>query len=81
MQHTVNAFHVSAVAPEDLDSILAEHLALEHLRVFRRLLVLRFGVALFVIVFAGAGFNLAPTRVWLACAGLVAAAATWVWRA
>jgi hypothetical protein len=52
--HTVTSFHASDVQPDQLSGIMADYLALERARIFRRLLVKRFGVL--AVVFAGVGF-------------------------
>ena len=52
--HTVVSFHGSAVKPDQLSGIMADYLALERARTFRRLLVKRFGVL--AAIFAGVSF-------------------------
>jgi hypothetical protein len=78
---TVTVFHASAVPREELSGILAEHLALERLRVFRRLLVVRFAGAIVLIVLAGAGLGWLPTPAWLASVVVFSGTGAWVWLA
>ena len=50
--HVVTKFLSCSLDPEELNQVLADYVALERVRVFRRLLVMRFGalsVAVFVI--------------------------------
>jgi hypothetical protein len=42
--HSFTSFPASAVGPDELNAIMADYLALERVRVFRRLLVKRFGL-------------------------------------
>jgi hypothetical protein len=44
--NTVTSFSAAAMSPDQLNGILADHLALEQTRAFRRLLVVRFGALL-----------------------------------
>jgi hypothetical protein len=76
---TVTVFHASAVPREELGGILAEHLALERLRVFRRLLVVRFARAIAVIFLAGAGLGWLPRPAWLASVVVFSGTGAWVW--
>ena len=59
---------------------MADYLALEHARVFRRLLVVRCGLMAVVIAIAGAGFGwLPPVACWVSVAiFLLAPASAWV---
>jgi hypothetical protein len=79
--HTVTVFHGSVVAQEQLNGIFAEHQALEHLRVFRRLLAVRCAGAILVIVLAGAGFGWLPTPAWIACVVIFSVTPACVWLA
>jgi hypothetical protein len=57
----VTQFHSRALDPEELNQVLADYVALERLRVFRRLLVRRFGaLALAVVVIGGALHWISP---------------------
>ena len=78
---TVTVFHASAVPREELIGILAEHLALERLRVFRRLLVVRFAGAIAVIFLAGAGLGWLPRPAWLASVVVFSGTGASVWLA
>ena len=51
--HTVTSFDAPAVPPEELRAIVADYLALEELRIFRRLLLTRFGILTAVVATAG----------------------------
>ena len=51
--HTVTSFEADALAAGDLSAIIADYLALERLRIFRRLLVIRFGILTAVVAAAG----------------------------
>ena len=68
--HTVTSFHASAVPPDQLSAIMADYLALERVRVFRRLLVIRCGLAALAIAAAGFGFSWLPRFAWMFGAGL-----------
>ncbi len=46
--HAVTSFHASAVEPGQVSAIMAEYLALERARVYRRLFVTRFALLAFV---------------------------------
>jgi hypothetical protein len=50
---TVTSFPASAVPPDQLSGIVADYLALDRARVFRRLLVIRFGLLALVAAIAG----------------------------
>src|SRR5262245_24884199 len=58
--HTVTSFHASAVQPDQLSAIMADYLALERARVFRRLLVARCGFIALLIAAAGFGLGWLP---------------------
>ena len=51
--HTVTSFDAHALPPEELNAIIAESLALERLRIFRRLLVTRFAILTAIVATAG----------------------------
>jgi Flp pilus assembly protein TadB len=75
--HTVASFHASAVQPDQLSEIMAAHLALEHARIFRRLLVKRFGVL--AVIAAGVSFLwLSVFAFWFSVALCVVVPA-WAW--
>ena len=75
--HTVTSFHASAVQPDQLSGIMADYLALEHAKTFRRLLVKRF-VVLAAIVGGVGFFRLSAFASWLSVA-LCAVAPAWAW--
>lgn len=75
--HTVTSFHASDVQPDQLSGIMADYLALERARIFRRLLVKRFGVL--AAVFAGVSVHwLSAFASWFSV-GLCVAAPVWAW--
>jgi hypothetical protein len=74
---TVTSFHASDVPADHLNRIMADYLALEHARVFRRLLVRRFA-ALAAIVGAAGLLWLSAFAFWLGI-GLCLAVPTWAW--
>ena len=51
--HTVTSFGAHALPSEELNAIIADYLALERLRIFRRLLVTRFGILAAIVATAG----------------------------
>ena len=76
---TVTSFPTSAVSREELGAILQDYFSLERARVFRRLLVTRFGLlALFVAIIATVTHELSPFARWVPI-GLFLAPPTWAW--
>jgi len=75
--HTVTSFHASDVQTEQLTGIVADYLALERARVFRRLLVKRFGVL--AAVFAGVSLLSMPAFAFWFSVGLCVVAPVWAW--
>ncbi len=76
---TVTSFPTSAVSREELGAILEDYLSLERARVFRRLLVTRFGLlALVVAIVAAVTHELSPFARWVPI-GLFLAPPTWAW--
>lgn len=53
----VTQFQACAFEPEALNQVLADYVALERLRVFRRLLVRRFGALSLVVLVIGTGLQ------------------------
>ena len=51
--HTVTSFDARAVPPEELSAIVEDYLALERLRIFRRLFLTRFGILTALVTTAG----------------------------
>jgi len=77
--HTVTSFHASGVQPDQLNGVMADYLALERARIFRRLLVKRFGML--AAIFAGVGFlSRSAFASWFSVA-LCVAAPVWAWMA
>lgn len=75
--HTTTSFHASAVEPEQLRGILAEFVALERAKVFRRRLVARFAV-LTPIAAVVSILWLSASALWLSV-GICVAVPTWAW--
>lgn len=76
---TITSFHASAVHPEQLGSIMADYLAVERARIFRRLLVMRFGLLAFVAAIVGGVFHwLPPFGTWFSV-GVFLVPPTWAW--
>jgi len=76
---TVTSFHTSAVSREELGAILQDYLSLERARVFRRLLVTRFGLlALLVAIIAAVTHELSLFARWFPI-GLFLTPPTWAW--
>ena len=71
------SFRASSVSPDQLNSILAEYVAAERARIFRRLLLVRFGVLAFVLGVL-AVLWLPPFAFWFTLA-LCVAAPIWAW--
>ena len=76
---TVTSFQASAVPPEQLSGIVADYLALDRARIFRRLLVIRCG-----LLALGAGFasvllhRVSPVAPWFTCAVFLVPP-VWAW--
>lgn len=58
--NVVTSFHESAVSANELNRIMADYLALERVRVFRRLLVTRCGILATVVAVAGLWLHWLP---------------------
>jgi hypothetical protein len=77
--HTVTSFHASAVPPDRLNAIVADHLALERAHIVRRLLLTRCGMIALVIAIAGGFGWLPPLPCWVGVGlFLLAPASAWV---
>ena len=75
----VSSFRGSAVSGEDLSAIVADHIALERVRLFRRALVPRCGgLVLLAIVFDLMVHNLSAMARWAPLA-MFATPPTWAW--
>jgi hypothetical protein len=75
--HTVTSFHASAVQPDQLNGIMADYLALERARIFRRLLVKRFG--LLALILAGVSLVWLSAFAFWFSVGLSIAVPVWAW--
>jgi hypothetical protein len=58
--HTVTSFEASAIGATELSGIMAEYLALQRVRIVRRLLVVRCGLLALVTAGIGFGFHWLP---------------------
>jgi uncharacterized membrane protein YcjF (UPF0283 family) len=77
---TVTSFHSSAVGREQIGAIMAEYLALERARIYRRLLVTRFGL-LALLAIIGTGFQWLPSFASWVCVGVCVVAPIGAWLA
>ena len=77
MTHSMMSFHSSAVRREQLGAIIADYLALERARRYRRAFVAGFGLLAALILGLGMAVHQRSTA-WLA-AGLCLAAPAWAW--
>jgi Flp pilus assembly protein TadB len=77
--HTVTSFHASAVEPQQVGAIMAEYLALERARIYRRLFVTRFSLLAACLALIGFGFHwLSLVASWISV-GLCVVAPLWAW--
>ena len=77
--HTVASFPAAAVSREQLNGIVANHLALEQMRIFRRLLVVRFGgLTLIALLVDALVHGLSPYARWVPIA-LFVLPPLWAW--
>ena len=77
--HTVTSFHASAIPRDQLNAIMADYLALERARVFRRLLVVRCGLMALAIAAGGLGFGWLPRFAWMLSVSLFLAVPGAAW--
>ena len=77
--HTITSFHASAVPPDQLSAIMADYVALERARGFRRLLAVRCGLMALAIVAARFAFGGLPRFPWIFGASLCLAAPGAAW--
>jgi hypothetical protein len=76
---TITSFHSSAVESEELGGIMAEYLALERARMFRRLLVKRFGLLAAGVLILGVVLHVVPPiPMWFSVAAFVTPP-VWAW--
>jgi hypothetical protein len=55
--HTVTSFHASRVGPDQITAIVADYLALERARQYRRRVVMCFGALALLMGIVGLGFH------------------------
>jgi hypothetical protein len=78
MQH-ITSFRASQVPPDTLRDILTDYVALDRARMFRRMLVTRFGILVLVaigVALAAPGLSMAARTVPI---GLFLAPPAWAW--
>jgi hypothetical protein len=75
----VTTFDGSAVPPADLSALIADYVALERARIWRRFLVSRFGSLAALIVGTGIAFRWLPPLAYWVSGGLCAMAPVWAW--
>jgi hypothetical protein len=78
--HIVTSFHSSAVRADQLSAIMADYIALERARTYRRLFVRRFGVLALVVAIASTALHwFSSIPLWLSVGFcLVAPVSAWV---
>ena len=76
---TVTAFSASAVSHDELGGILADYLALDRARIFRRLLVNRCGLVALIAALAGVLIPQAPQLATWCTVALFLALPLWAW--
>src|SRR4051812_30249362 len=69
---TVISFDGSALPPSELTTIMAEYIALEHVRLVRRLLVMRCGAIAAAVGGLGVGHWLPPFASWFSATAFLA---------
>ena len=76
---TITSFHSSAVESEEVGGIMADYLALERARTFRRLLVPRCGVLAACVLLLGTVLHaIPPTPMWFSVGAFVTPP-LWAW--
>jgi hypothetical protein len=76
---TITSFHSSAVGSEELSGIMADYLALDRARIFRRLLVTRFGLLAAGVLLLGTVVRVVPPNpMWLSV-GACVTPPLWAW--
>src|SRR5262245_24759064 len=76
---TVTSFHPTNVAAEQLSAVMADSVALDEARIYRRLFVTRFGALAFFLGTIGFGFHwLSPFASWCSVA-VCAVPPIWAW--
>lgn len=77
--HGVASFHSSPTTPRLINKVMADYLALEQARIYRRLFVTRFSLLACALAIAGWGLHwLSPFASWSSVA-LCAIAPSWAW--
>ena len=79
MENGVTSFRAADVESGQLNAIMAEYLALERARVYRRLFVTRFGLLAFVVALVGFGLHWLPAAGSSAAVMLCSVPPTWAW--
>jgi hypothetical protein len=77
--HIVTSFDGEKVAPEELGAVMADYLALEKARLYRRLFVARFGLLATILGVVGFGLHWLPQVGSWVSLGLCAVAPAWAW--
>lgn len=76
---TITSFHSSAVESEELSRIMADYLGLERARIFRRLLVKRFGLLAAAVLMLGTVLRaVPPIPMWFGVGAFVTPP-VWAW--
>ena len=76
---TVTSFHSSAVEPRHVSDIMADYLALERARIYRRLFVTRCGLLALFMAVIGLGLHWLPGVASWSSVGLCSVAPIWAW--
>jgi len=76
---TVASFRAADVESDQVRAIMAEYLALERARTYRRLFAIRFGLLAAVVAVVGFGFHWLSARDSWISVGLCGVAPTWAW--
>lgn len=77
--HTVTSFRASDLESHQVKAIMAEYLALERARTYRRLFVTRFGLLALVVAAVGFGFHWLSAFASWSSLGLCLVTPTWAW--
>jgi hypothetical protein len=77
--HSVTSFHSSDVTSQQLAAIMAQYLALERARVYRRLFITRCGLAALAVALIGFGFRWLPAAASWVGVGSFLVAPVWAW--
>ena len=77
--HTITSFQGSAVGPDELTRIMTDYLALEHARIFRRLLVTRSGFLALATALGGGVLHWLPRMASWSSVGVFLLLPVWAW--